>query len=858
MLVTRFAVKDTESKIPMSPYDDLTFDFETLDVDFDQIPRIMVSDFILTMPLTSNIHCRRRKNELAGHAADHLDYLVIDLDHITSRQNLDECCRYFKQYQCILLESRSHNGIDNFNVKGILACDLDAKFAKFALSKMHRDLEEFCDLDESMARCVAVNAPIRKYRVLLNNCAVDHKFVYSDIDIGYEPRGAKSSQIQVQLPASLNDAKTIPELCLKVFTSMGFTPAGNGDSNILRFSHGSESKTPGGFFWSPSSPYRMNHFNISRTVDIFNEVKNLGIFKQLYNEPIDYHAKLNPAVQATTLVVNTPQLEVTPDIESHIDSFIDAQQGTLCIKSAMGTGKSTIINHCIRAAHDRDMRVLIITNRISVAEDFARKYNIKVYNKDRYQLGDSLICQYDSLRKYSIRYFDIIIMDEFVSLLLHSRCNLSHDSANAARFYSALGRKVIIADAFINSFVMRLVNGPITMIENTWRDPAEVRTYSDFNYFIQVLLRTAKTEKITVSCTSLNVINALQLLLEHHGLQVCTLTSKTPPTSKELIYQHFAGNDAPWQVLIFSPTLTVGVSNMNAVKHHFHYDSSMSNDVISSAQMCKRTRRAEIVHVHVKPRSQVLKTEYDDLKQFYMNHSVASEDNFIFNLNNFGELTLSRIGRKAIMVDQLRNILEVNHRAALYYTLSMHFETIREPIRNALYQNILVPYMKINKNNEARVIRSNIEQFKRINHIDADIDPDAMSLIEDALAHVESACPCKGAILDAILRNRRFIDQCRYYRMFTDWCQGGCGSDYYRAKMSNLILHQDNPELMRLCAKFAKLPPMQYSDEYERSKLGSQQLAILKECGFVMCSPTVGIRVMMVDRDIKELSKWIL
>lgn len=857
MLVTRFATKDTKSKIPLSPYDDLTFDFETLDLDLEQIVRVMVDNFILTMPLKESTRCKRRKTDLMGKTVEHLDYLVLDLDHITSQASLDECLKYFKQYKCILLQSRSFNGIDNFNVKGILACNLEAKFAKFALSKMHRDLEEFCDLDEAMARCVSTTAPINKYKVLLNNKEHCKIFTYSNIDIGYVPHG---NSVKIELPRSINEARTIPELCLKIFTSMGFSPfCQDADNGVLRFKHTSEAKTPGGFFWFPSSPYRMNHFNASRTVDIFNDVKNLGVFKQLYNEPIDYAEKLEPSIKiAKTIAVNAANLTVTPEINDAIDDFVEAQTGTLCIKSAMGTGKSVLINHIIKQAHEKDMRVLIITNRISVAEDFASKYGLKIYNKDKYQLGDSLICQYDSLRHYSLRYFDIIIMDEFVSLLLHSRNNLSHDSANAARFYSALNRKLVIADAFINNFVLKLVPAPVTMVDNAWRDDTGVRLYSDFNLFTQTLLRTAKVEKITVSCTSLNVINALQLLLENNGLKVCTLTSQTPSISKEKVYSHFNRNDSPWDVLIFSPTLTVGVSNLNTINHHFHYDSSMSNDVISSAQMCKRTRKAKLVHVHIKARSQVLKTEYDDLKSFYMNHSVASEDNFMFALNPYGELKLSRLGKKAITVDQLRNILEVNHKDALLYILRMHFKTISEPVRGVIYQNVLNPYLKMTKENELNVLKSNIEQFKRLNHIDADMDRASMELIEDTLAHVDAACPVKGEILEAVLRDKRFVTKCQRYKMLKDWCDGGCGSDYYRAKMSNLILHQSDPELLQLCSLFAKLPPMAYKDSYPKGKLNNSQVLLLKNCGFSVTALQSGIRVMAVDSDVKKYSEWVL
>ena len=133
-----------------------------------------------------------------------------------------------------------------------------------------------------------------------------------------------------------------------------------------------------------------------------------------------------------------------------------------------------------------------------------------------------------------------------------------------------------------------------------------------------------------------------------------------------------------------------------------------------------------------------------------------------------------------------------------------------------------------------------------------------MSLIEATLASVDSACPQKGDVLEAVLKDKRFIDKCRYYKMFKEWCTGGCSSDYYRAKMSNLILHQNNPDLLRLCAKFAKLPPMQYHDSYDRSSLNQSQFSILKECGFLTESPKVGLRLVSIDQNIRDLSQWVL
>ena len=71
-------------------------------------------------------------------------------------------------------------------------------------------------------------------------------------------------------------------------------------------------------------------------------------------------------------------LEITPDIKSAITDFLSRKDGLFAIKSPMGTGKSVVISEIIKDAQDQDMRVLVCTNRISVAEDFTQKYGLKI------------------------------------------------------------------------------------------------------------------------------------------------------------------------------------------------------------------------------------------------------------------------------------------------------------------------------------------------------------------------------------------------------------------------------------------------------------------------------------------------
>ena len=213
------------------------------------------------------------------------------------------------------------------------------------------------------------------------------------------------------------------------------------------------------------------------------------------------------------------------------------------------------------------------------------------------------------------------------------------------------------------------------LLDNNYRDETKVNLFDDFNYFVLKILETAKKEKITISSTSLSVIKALQLLLSKHGIRVVTLTSETP---KELVYKYFENeNNDKWDCLIYSPTLTVGVSNMNNVKKHFHYDSSITCDCISSLQMLKRTRKVEEINIFIKERTDYLKTSYESLRDDYLSNVGKSFDyNFIFSINDYGEPVISKLGKKIIQLDVLKNILEYNHREAFLWLLKYHFKNM--------------------------------------------------------------------------------------------------------------------------------------------------------------------------------------
>lgn len=775
MKITFFNSKETDGKSPISPYDDLTFDFKTLEVStLRDAFRVMSNQFILNLPLEEDIRTFRRKTNLKNSYPKTFDYIVLDIDKVKNLPNKTGILNYFKGYECILGESRSYNGIDNFNLKGILRIEpTNLDNVKILLDQLHDDIAPFGDLDISVARIPSLNAPIKKYKVLLEGKGSLFKFVFRPSYKSKELNEIINNHFEIPKNLKLT-GNTLDQICLQVFESMGFS-ALKSNGNCIVFKHPSETKTPGGYFWFRDNPFTMHHYNEQKSINIFNDVSKLPEAKELLRKGIDYNnSLLNFNTSTSVINVNSPFLEVNESLKASISSFLAQKDGLFAIRSPMGTGKSVVIAEIIKMAHEEDMRVLVCTNRISVAEDFTIKYNMKLYNKDKYKNNDSIIVQYDSLWRYNIRNFDVIILDEFISLLLHSRNCLNNTASNIGKFFACFNKKLVIADAFLTGYENCFFNpnkGNLWLLCNEYRDNIPIYAYSNYNGFVQEVVQTSRREPVTVSSTSLIFLHALKMILTKFGRRVVTLTSDTPKMMKEHIYKLFRNprNDE-YDVLIYSPTLTVGVSNLNNVGVHFHYDGSCSCDVISSLQMIKRTRKAKEIHLYIKNKIQFLKTTFKELRDDYIqNLGKYAEHNYIFELNDYGEVKLSRIGKNAINVDVLSNILESNHKEAFMFLLKYQFKNPPKEITKTFPTNILLPYIKEYKENISKYQDECLEQYLGMTQLDKSsmLDIKRQDLFE-VLGGIESKlipCAPKKEILELALKKRNFFDKMLKYKI---------------------------------------------------------------------------------------------
>jgi hypothetical protein len=882
--ITIFHAKKTNSKKPWSPYDDKTFVFETYDAKTNlDMYNVMVSKFVLNIPIHIDkpIRTFRRKVNLEQFYDDCVTYLVLDLDKIQSEKDKLIILDYFKDFKCILGESKSYNGINNFNMKGLLFTNcIEPENVKSALSLINHDLKEYCDVDEAAGRRATYNAPIQRNKVFINN-EDGKRFEFNKKESIEHINEIKSEYITKEFKIDLSEienieADTIEKLCIKVFQSMGFQAIKHNDNDSISFKHPNEKKSPGGYFWFNSAPYNMHHFNSTKSINIFETVRKLPQAKEMMKKEINYDSEfLQYNTDTNIITVNDKYLEVNEEISNSIDEFISEKGGLVGIRSPMGTGKSTIINHIIEECHEQDMRVLIITNRVSVAKDFAKKYNIKLYNEDKFNPGDSLVCQYDSLWKYNIKFFDIIIMDEFISLMTHSRSNLNNSSINIAKFFGCFNKKLVIADAFLTGYENFLLNDKtsnIHMIDNIYRDPTTLYSYNDFNFFVDSISYHAQKHKLTVSATSLNFINALSSLLKKKGLNVVTLTAETPESTKNLIYDLFEKEDHDkWDILIFSPTLTVGVSNLNNVNYHFHYDSSMSTDAISSIQMIKRTRKSKEIHMFIKEKINYLKTTYNDIRDEYMGNIGRNiGQNYLFEVDNYGEYKLSSIGKKAIKIDTFKNILEFNHKEAMSWLLKYHFKFEPRIVEQTFSGNILHKYQKEIREDKTRTLMNNVEQYLELNNIektnvlldtDADKTLKALALIDDEMKE-EAQSNVKSKILEFSLNDKQFIKKCKYYKVAFNFTKKIWDDTDVKSLISKAVIAGDTDDL-NFYNSLLSYGQKEIFDEYLPKNINKNKHLkfILDKCGYKITKQNepgvIGHRGYVIDNNIKTYYGFI-
>lgn len=201
-------------------------------------------------------------------------------------------------------------------------------------------------------------------------------------------------------------------------------------------------------------------------------------------------ATITSDVKEYTEYINKKYIDVS-DYEENLKN-----NDILMIKSGTGSGKSYALRKYLQNLinEDKDIRILMISYRQSLANEFYNKYSdigFKHYKKDypNYkEIGINnvklLIIQVESLYKLQTKEFqmyDMVILDEINKITEQINSGLTKNPyANKNILYSLFkSKKLIGMDAFLNNNAIRLVSQYRNNIKNRNADVADFYAASD-------------------------------------------------------------------------------------------------------------------------------------------------------------------------------------------------------------------------------------------------------------------------------------------------------------------------------------------------------------------------------------------
>ena len=671
-----------DSNIPFSKYKDNSFIFANIEFnlikDKDKLLRLIQRSYHLNTNLTLNknqtIKIQKTNKELKKHS-NNINLIVFNIKEL--------------------------NILNLFNLKNILNTKnyryllIETKDTLYLYLEVNTTKEYITNIKNIIQSDIGNLGIVSNVSITSSTPPLSKSSIYSFNEgrvLEYNPNPNTKKLLNTK-NININD---FAELCLNKFFDLGFYNEETKIKNkkVISFNREINNKIINGYYWNKDNPIVMKHKNKNLEVSIYHLIKQTELGKEYLKIKSKEHQEkkiLNKDIIKelniiNTLEVNERYLDFDLSKIKIIDDFLKEEKGVLRLKSPMGTAKSKGIEILINKANKLNQKVIIVTNRISVAKDFANKYNLDLY-LDNTNTNKSIIVQYDSLYKYDLSSYDIAIFDEYISLLLHHRSNLNTNSnINAIKFKILTEtKKVLIADAFLTGYDLEFFkNRDIFIIENKYRDDIDLFNYKHKETFVSELIKASKNlkenEHISASFTSLSLIKTIEQELIQNGVKVISLTSDTPEITKELIYSKFNLEEHnAFDVILYTPTLTVGVSNINNVVSHWHYDSSLGADVISSLQMIKRSRNAKEIHYYIQERQNHYDTNYDsinanaqrNIELYYKNKDKTLLVDVDYET---GKLKLTELAKYINKIEVLYNILANNHFNAFELLLKHQFK----------------------------------------------------------------------------------------------------------------------------------------------------------------------------------------
>ena len=322
-------------------------------------------------------------------------------------------------------------------------------------------------------------------------------------------------------------------------------------------------------------------------------------------------------------IKNVIELEKIEDTFDLTDNFILNDKKTFCIKAKWGSGKSHfVIKRLVNGFQKLQYRVIFLTENNALNKQVEKSFKTETFNiishidnKNLKDTEDNIVCSLESIQKIIFKETDILILDEFETILNHFESD-TFDNKNLDKFKlltNALKKckKIILADADISQSRVNLIEKILDNKQEIITIQANTNNFLDYkfnifieqNVFFEEYNNDLKTElKICFASSVKTTIDGLftDCIIKFPKKIILKIDSdgaKINIEGLELKKNNVLKNleelliDYKVDVLLYSPTIKTGVSiNTDYFDKCFAFGNHSSLCVREFIQMLFRAR----------------------------------------------------------------------------------------------------------------------------------------------------------------------------------------------------------------------------------------------------------------------------
>lgn len=458
----------------------------------------------------------------------------------------------------------------------------------------------------------------------------------------------------------------------------------------------------------------------------------------------------------SAIQINSKFILESKEIPEHLDKWNELHK-LLCIKSAMGTGKTWTIEYIIK--HYEFKKILWITHRQSLTKSLYghfKKFGFENYMNVEGKLNtyDRIFVQIDSLERLInydmntragvINKYDLVIIDEIESCLNHFNSPFLNNNRTTSRTIFNLMTtiinsvpKLLIMDADVNLRTKLFIENfnSSTIIYNKYKPIQKTFTIiTDKQIFENNIYKDVNEGKnICIVSMSASKIDRISERLKELDVKYIIHTSKSDDKLKDKL-ENVNKFWVKYQVVLFSPSVESGI-DFNIP----HFDKVYSIMIDGQGTCTQHQHLQQIGRIRNLINNNVLCWYATKRKKYNLNAHVYTYNDMLLSFNYYGKLINKQILQapeyEPVCDDNCINLYPIIPSITLFDKIFLHNEAEQLNKHGDIFLTILNRLI-IKAGNVLNMNRFE-EQTKKKNKNPLVVEPSAKEILIQKLMSVD-------------------------------------------------------------------------------------------------------------------------